>query len=192
MKKSLRRFSPGRDPATLYARHFHDPVQERRLLSTAGFFTAFATARAVTHAIRNDVGPFRNISPGGRHIHHMTFGIIGLLATGYAWMNEFGVGKHYESRVSRTTAVLYGIGSALTLDEFALWLNLEDDYWSKQGRESIDAVALFGSLLMLATTSRSLLSELARTTTRRKPKTALSRGERLLRQPRRLESLLHG
>jgi hypothetical protein len=45
---------------------------------------------------------------------------------------------------------VYGAGAALTLDEFALWLNLADDYWTKQGRESIDAVALFGSLLVLS------------------------------------------
>ena len=37
-------------------------------------------------------------------------------------------------------AILYGVGAALTLDEFALWLNLEDVYWSPQGRSSIDAV----------------------------------------------------
>ena len=42
---------------------------------------------------------------------------------------------------------LYGAGAALTLDEFALWLNLQDVYWERQGRESIDAVLLFGALL---------------------------------------------
>lgn len=42
---------------------------------------------------------------------------------------------------------LYGVGAALTLDEFALWLNLQDVYWERQGRESIDAVLLFGALL---------------------------------------------
>ena len=38
----------------------------------------------------------------------------------------------------------------LTLDEFALWLNLEDVYWGEKGRESIDAVILTGVLLTLA------------------------------------------
>ncbi len=41
------------------------------------------------------------------------------------------------------TAILFGIGAALTLDEFALWLHLEDVYWSEQGRQSIDAVIVF-------------------------------------------------
>ena len=43
------------------------------------------------------------------------------------------------------------MGAALTLDEFALWLNLANVYWSRQGRESIDAVVLFGSLLAIGT-----------------------------------------
>jgi len=51
------------------------------------------------------------------------------------------------------------MASALTLDEFALWLNLQDDYWTKQGRESIDAVVVFGSLLFLAMMNRDLVRE---------------------------------
>ena len=47
----------------------------------------------------------------------------------------------------------------LTLDEFALWLNLQDDYWTKEGRESIDAVTIFGSLLLLALMNRDLVRE---------------------------------
>jgi hypothetical protein len=44
-------------------------------------------------------------------------------------------------------SILYGVGAALTLDEFALWLNLRDVYWASEGRASIDAIILFGSLL---------------------------------------------
>jgi hypothetical protein len=51
------------------------------------------------------------------------------------------------------------MASALTLDEFALWLNLQDDYWTKQGRESIDAVVIFGSLLFLALMNQDLVRE---------------------------------
>ena len=54
-----------------------------------------------------------------------------------------------ERRGAATTAILYGAGSALTLDEFALWLNLEDVYWAREGRESIDAIILFGALLSI-------------------------------------------
>ncbi len=142
----------------LYSKHFADRRKERRLLSTGSFFVTFAAVRAITHAIRAERGPFRNITPGGRHIHHMTFGICGLLAVGYLWMLEIGVA---EGRwASRVTASAFGSGAALTLDEFALWLNLADDYWTSQGRESIDAVALFGSLLALSSISRGFLREL--------------------------------
>ncbi len=145
----------------LYEKHFaHDRRRERRLLSTASFFSTFATVRAITHAIRAERGPFRNITPGGRHIHHMTFGIAALLAVGYLWLLEIGIADG--RRASQWTAAAYGSGAALTLDEFALWLNLEDDYWSKQGRESIDAVVLFGSLLGLSAIGRGFLRELIR------------------------------
>lgn len=46
-------------------------------------------------------------------------------------------------------SLLYGIGAALTLDEFALWLNLKDVYFVKEGRSSFDAIVLFGSLLAI-------------------------------------------
>jgi len=148
-----------RDLRSLYHRHFSDRRKERRLLSAASFFVTFAGVRGITHAIRAERGPFRNITPGGRHIHHMTFGIIGLLSVGYLWMLEIGTNDQH--RASLVTSVVYGSGAALTLDEFALWLNLEDDYWTKQGRESIDAVALFGSALTMSVIGRGFLKELA-------------------------------
>ena len=142
----------------LYRKHFDDRRKERQLLSTGSFFVTFATVRAITHAIRAERGPFRNITPGGRHIHHMTFGILGLLAVGYLWLLEIGTAER--RRASRLTSLVYGSGAALTLDEFALWLNLADDYWTQQGRESIDAVVLFGSLLGLSVIGRGFFTEL--------------------------------
>ncbi len=61
---------------------------------------------------------------------------------------------------SRASASAYGIASALTLDEFALWLDLKDDYWDKQGRKSIDAVAIFAGLLTMGVAGRGALKEL--------------------------------
>ncbi len=142
----------------LYRKCFKDRRKERQLLSTGSFFVTFAAVRGITHAIRAERGPFRNITPGGRHIHHMTFGITGLLTVGYLWLLEIGINE--QRRSSRVTSLVYGSGAALTLDEFALWLNLEDDYWTKQGRESIDAVVLFGSLLTLSVLGRGFLLEL--------------------------------
>jgi len=143
-----------------YARHFSAPRQERALLSALGFTTAFATARGITHAIRAGVGPFGNLSAGGRHIHHSTFGIFGLIGIGYLWTYQLGTGEKTPEWASRVTATTYGIASALTLDEFALWLDLQDDYWDKQGRKSIDAVAIFAGLLTIGVAGRTALDEL--------------------------------
>jgi hypothetical protein len=146
---------------SFYARHFSDCRRERAFLSATGFTVAFATARAITHAIKNGVGPFGNISAGGRHIHHSTFGILGLLGVGYIWTYRIGLGPAPGGRWgSRISAAAYGVASALTLDEFALWLDLEDDYWNKQGRKSIDAVAIFAGLLMMGTAGSTALQEL--------------------------------
>jgi hypothetical protein len=144
----------------VYNRHCHSARQERALLSAVGFTSAFATARAITHSIRAGIGPFHNISKGGRHIHHSTFGIFGLLGVGYLWTYRLGVGDRMPEWASRVTATTYGVAAALTLDEFALWLDLHDDYWDKQGRKSIDAVALFGGLLTIGVAGRDMIDEL--------------------------------
>jgi hypothetical protein len=143
-----------------YKRHFSNARQERAFLSAVGFTTAFATARAITHSIRAGIGPFHNISEGGTHIHHSTFGIFGLLGIGYLWTYRLGIGERTPEWASRLTATTYGIASALTLDEFALWLDLHDDYWDAQGRKSIDAVAIFAGLLTMGVAGRTALDEL--------------------------------
>jgi hypothetical protein len=143
-----------------YHKHCSTPRQERALLSAVGFTTAFATARGITHSIRAGIGPFHNISKGGTHIHHSTFGIFGLLGIGYLWTYRIGIGERTPEWASRATATLYGVAAALTLDEFALWLDLHDDYWDKQGRKSIDAVALFGGLLTVSYAGRDVINEL--------------------------------
>jgi hypothetical protein len=151
--------TPERDVRSLYYKYFEDRRKERQLFSTGAFFVTFATVRGITHAIRAERGPFKNVhGPGGRHIHHMTFGIVGLLSVGYLWMLEIGISEGRNA--SRVTSGVYGSGAALTLDEFALWLNLEDVYWTKQGRESIDAVVLFGSLLSLSVLGKGFLADL--------------------------------
>ena len=75
-------------------------------------------------------------------------GILVLLVVGYGWLIQLGTGEGRSSAIlSRLTAVLYGAGAALTLDEFALWLHLKDVYWEREGRASVDAVFLFGALI---------------------------------------------
>jgi hypothetical protein len=145
----------------LYRRHFDDPQRERALLTAIGFTAAFGVVRGITHSIRAGIGPFRNVSAGGRHVHHSTFGIFGLLGIGFLWAQQIFTGQDRPPRWgSRVTAAGYGVAAALTLDEFALWLDLHDDYWDAQGRKSIDAVILFAGLLSIAVAGREALDEL--------------------------------
>jgi hypothetical protein len=129
-----------------------DPQQERAFLSAAGFTGGFAGCRAVTHAIRHNIPPFHNFSSkGGTHIHHSTFGIFGLLGIGFLWAQQIFTGHDAPPRWgSRVTATTYGLAAALTLDEFALWLDLHDDYWNEKGRKSVDAAILFAGVLSMA------------------------------------------
>ena len=64
--------------------------------------------------------------------------------------------------------MLYGVAAALILDEFALWLNLSDVYWQREGRESYEAMALFGSLLAVGLFGGPLLKGLAKEISRRR------------------------
>ena len=129
----------------LYRFHFENEARERLFLASVGFLLTFGIVRAITYLIRAGVGPIHNITTsGGLHIHHLVFGILILLVVGYVWLVELGVGSSW---VASLTAIAYGVGAALTLDEFALWLNLRDVYWERAGRQSIDAVLIFAGLL---------------------------------------------
>ncbi len=149
----------------IYRNSFKDKRRERLFLSSVSFFTTFAATRAITHAIRDGVGPFHNLSVGGRHFHHLVLGIAGLLGTGYLWVvqiNTSGKTEGTDDALCKFTSILYGGSSALTLDEFALWLDLEDVYWAKQGRESVDAVMLFGGLLSIGLWGRPFFRDVYR------------------------------
>lgn len=133
--------------ADAYYAHVVVPGKEQAFWVLAAFLATFVIVRLITHAIRAGRGPFRNISVGGQHLHHLVPGIFLLLITGY-------LANALHVRTGRTiVAMLFGIGAALTLDEFALWLHLKDVYWTKQGRRSIDAVvvaATLGGLYLLS------------------------------------------
>ncbi len=111
------------------------------------YVVTFVTVRFITHAIRDDKFHriLHNVSgPGGTHLHHLVPGILLLLVAGF-----LGIGV--DDRTWRfVVATLFGIGAAMTLDEFALWLHLEDVYWAKEGRQSVDAVLTVAALLFLA------------------------------------------
>ena len=153
--------------AELYRFHFKSERRERLFLASLGFFFTFAIVRGITAMIRAGVGPFHNVSAGGTHIHHLVWGILLLLVVGYVWLSEIGVGSSW---IASLTAIAFGAGAALTLDEFALWLNLQDVYWERQGRESIDAVLIFGSLLSVGVWGGPFLREATKELLRLRPK----------------------
>jgi hypothetical protein len=123
----------------------------------------FLAVRLLVASIQHHIGPFQYVTMGGRHIHHLVWGILILLGVGYGYINEVGSGSTPASIFAgRLMSILYGVGAALTLDEFALWLNLAPVYWSREGRESIDAVVLFGALLAMGTWGAPLYSAMLR------------------------------
>jgi hypothetical protein len=131
-----------------YLYSFQNTRRERLFLSSIGFDLGAISARAITHMIRRGIGPFHNLSTNGRHLHHLVFGIAGLLGTGYLWL-IIADNAEQQKPIHRATSFVYGVGSALTLDEFALWLDLEDVYWTEQGKVSVQALMIFGGLLSI-------------------------------------------
>ena len=142
----------------IYGFHFQSERRERLFLASVAFLLTFAVVRVITHLIKAGIGPFHNVSSGGLHIHHLVWGILLLLIVGYIWLIEEGTGS---SLLSSVTAIGYGVGAALALDEFALWLNLQDVYWSGTGRESIDAVVIFAAGLSVGIWGGPFLREVA-------------------------------
>ena len=78
----------------------------------------------------------RNVKPDRAYVHHMVYGVVLMVGGGVA---GYVVPARAVAAESATAAV-FGIGTALVLDEFALILHFEDVYWSQEGRASIDAV----------------------------------------------------
>ena len=147
-----------------------DRPHRRLFLASVSFFITFLAVRLLVASITHHIGPFGYVEMGGRHIHHLVWGILLLLLTGYAELAEVGTGSTQRSiLLGRLLSLGYGVGAALTLDEFALWLNLDAAaYWSKQGRESIDAVVLFGALLAMSTWGAPLFRRMLRPHSKRR------------------------
>jgi hypothetical protein len=122
------------------------PGKEIHFLILVAFLASFGFIRTSAHMIRAEVSwwPGNVETSGGTHVHHLVWGILLLLASGY-----LGLALDAGSPWRELLAVAFGIGMGLTLDEFALWLNLEDVYWSEKGRQSIDAVVVTAGLLTI-------------------------------------------
>jgi hypothetical protein len=127
---------------SLYDRAIVDTDRQAEFLYFVAFLVTFGFIRTSAHMIRAQVSWWPgNVSVGGTHIHHLVWGILLLLIMGWV-----GVAIAPPSPWHEIVAVLFGVGTGLTLDEFALWLNLKDVYWSQQGRRSIDAVIVAATI----------------------------------------------
>ena len=128
--------APIADVSTTFNTEIVDAGELPALLLLVSFGVTFGLTRFITHSIRSDRFPWLgNIEAGDTHIHHLVWGICLLLVSGL-------LAVAVQPPLS-VTAIVFGIGAALTLDEFALWLHLDDVYWSERGRQSIDAVIVF-------------------------------------------------
>jgi hypothetical protein len=140
---------PTIEPASigsLYERAIADTGRQPEFLFFVSFLLSWGFIRTSAHLIRAQVKWWPgNVQVGGTHIHHLVWGILLLLIVGYV-----GVTVAPDSPWHEILAVLFGIGAGLTLDEFALWLNLKDVYWSEKGRRSIDAVIVAACLSGMA------------------------------------------
>jgi lysyl-tRNA synthetase class 2 len=130
----------------------HGKGQLAGFLLLAGFLASFAFIRMSTRLMRSPRVPWwpGSVQTGGVHVHHLVFGIVLMMLAGFC-----GFAFQPTSPGLDVLAVAFGIGMGLTLDEFALWLHLQDVYWAEEGRQSVDAViiaALIGGALVMGFT----------------------------------------
>lgn len=146
-----------------------DRPRRRMFIASVSFLITFVGVRLLVSLVIHNHGPFEWVTVRGLHIHHLVWGILILLLVGYGWLLDLGRSHSPMSIfLSRLMSVSYGVGAALTLDEFALWLNLEPDaYWSRAGRVSIDAVILFGGILSVGAWGAPFFRALQRMWSRR-------------------------
>ncbi len=125
----LFRFIPGYDTNIVVS------GKEPLVLILLSFLITFALTRLYTRLAR--IYGWGSGSVNGVHLHHMVVGIVMILVTGFV-----GIAASPGYPWEHVLAILFGVGAALTLDEFALWLYFRDVYWTEQGRSSIDATIM--------------------------------------------------
>ena len=131
--------------------HFLDGRGQRSgfvcLIAFLASYLFIRTSARLMRSPRVSWWPGSVVTEGGLHLHHLVWGIVLLLISGF-----LGFALTPGSPQSEILAATFGIGAGLTLDEFALWVHLEDVYWKEEGRASFDAVLMatvVGALLVL-------------------------------------------
>lgn len=116
-------------------------------LVLVGFVLSFAFIRMSTRLMRSPKVPWwpgSVVSDSGVHLHHLVFGIVTMMIAG-----TLGFAAHGESPWAEICGFLFGVGAGLTIDEFALWVYLDDVYWAEEGRSSIDATVIAAAAMGL-------------------------------------------
>ncbi|MDX6609438.1 MAG: hypothetical protein QOF85_1363 [Solirubrobacterales bacterium] len=127
--------------------NLEDNHEQAVFLVLVGFLGAFAFIRMSTRIIRSGSvswWPGNIESDSGLHLHHLVFGIVTMMAAG-----TLGFVSDGRTPFTEICALLFGVGVGLTIDEFALWVHLEDVYWEEEGRSSIDATVIAAALMLL-------------------------------------------
>jgi hypothetical protein len=123
------------------SQHFlSEPAQRAGFVLLGSFLVSFLFIRTSARLIRDPRvtwWPGSVTTKGGLHLHHLVWGIVLLLVAGFL---DFALAP--ASPWVEILAGLFGVGAGLTLDEFALWVHLEDVYWEEEGRASLDAVVV--------------------------------------------------
>ncbi len=127
----------------------HILAHERQgvFLVLIGFILSFAFIRMSTRLMRSPKVPWwpgSVVSDSGVHIHHLVFGIVTMMIAG-----TLGFAVHGESPWAEICGFAFGVGAGLTIDEFALWVYLDDVYWAEEGRSSIDATVIAAAAMGL-------------------------------------------
>ena len=112
------------------------------------FLATFMLARIIVLLIMTRAIPDLFLHVKGTHVHHLNYGIFLLSGVGAYLIFSRPVGPGLW-----VTAAIYGIGMALTFDEFGMWIHLGGSYWQ---RASWDAVVLLGTIFALIAFAPSL------------------------------------
>ena len=115
-------------------------------MALVAFLIAFGGVRLYTNAVRKGWGPWGNLSLSGVRVHHMVPGILLLLGSGFL---AIAVDPNLPWWLWWLLPSAFGVGAALTLDEYALWIHLRDVYWAEEGRRSVDACIIAATLLAI-------------------------------------------
>lgn len=125
------------------------PGSGAAFLVLVSFLVAYLAIRTSARLTRSVSWWPGGVQSGGVHLHHLVWGICLMMLAGFL---AFAV--PLQTPWWHLTAIAFGVGAGFTMDEFALWVHLEDVYWSEEGRSSFDAVVAataFAGLVVLGT-----------------------------------------